>query len=88
MNDERLFVVPLAGQNFKFFALNAEDDAVGLVDADAPPAAQVVAKGLRVADAGDSVAVDALQEQVDALERLGVLSLPGEILRDIPECLE
>ena len=79
MNGEWSFVVPFAGQNLKFFALNAEDDAVGLVDADTPPAAQVVAERLRIADAGDAVAVDALQKQVDALESLGVLSLPSKI---------
>ena len=66
-------------QDCEFFALDAEDDTVGLVDADTPPAAQVVAKGFWIADAGDAVTVDALQEQVDVLERLGVLSLPDEI---------
>ena len=53
-----------AGQDLKFFALDAEDDAVGLVDADTPPAAQVVAEEFRIAGARDAVAVDALQGRI------------------------
>lgn len=76
----RLVVMAFTGEDFKGIVDDSKDDAVGLVDADTPPAAQVVAQRFGVADAGCAVAVDALEKLVDALERLGILTLPGKVL--------
>ena len=78
-------IMPLALQDFERVFIgreraDAEDDAVCLVDAYAPPSAEIAAKRFGIADAGRTVAVYALEKQVDALECFGVFSLPGNIL--------
>ena len=77
-------VMPLALKDLKrvFFrrdCADAEDDSVFLINAYTPPAAEVALKRFGIADAGRSIAVDALKKQIDALERLGILSLPVKI---------
>ena len=60
-------IMSLALQDFKcvFFwreCADAEDDAVCLVDAYAPPAAEIAAERFWIADAGRAVAVYALEK--------------------------
>ena len=70
-----------AGEDFKLLACDAKDETVGLVDANTPPSAEVVAQGLGVADARRTIAIDALKQLVDAFKRFGILLLPKKVFR-------
>ena len=76
----RSTVMAFAGEDFECVSREAENNAVGLVDAYAPPSGKVAAQWLGIADAVGAVAFDALNEHVDASERFRVLPLPVEIV--------
>ena len=70
----------LAGTDDEEPIHDLEDDAVLFVDADAPPAGAIATKRFWVADAGRAVALNALDELVDAPKRLPVLRLPTDVI--------
>ena len=72
--------MPLAGADDKEAVFDLEDDAVLLVDADAPPAGVIATKRFWAADAGRAVALNALDELVDAPKRLSVMRLPLDVI--------
>ena len=77
-------VMPFALKNleyvfFRCYCANAEDNPVFLVDAYTSPAAEIAAKRFWVADTSSSVAIDALKELINALERLDILQLSSKI---------
>lgn len=81
----RLLVMPHAGADDELAVVDSEDQAVGFVDADTPPSAEVPLEGFGLPDGGVAVSVDALDERVDTLQgflvaQRPVLKLfPGEI---------
>ena len=58
--------MPLAGQNFNAIFDYAENKAVGLVDANAPPSSQIMSQRFGSADAIITVALDVLKQLVYA----------------------
>ena len=55
------------------------DESVRVIDAATPVSGKVAAQGFGFADAGVTVALDVLDQRVDALERLLVFKLPAGI---------
>lgn len=77
-------VMPFALKNLEYvflrcYCVNAEDNAVFLVDAYTPPAAKITSKWFGISDTSRTIAVYALKEQVDAFERPDILRLPSKI---------
>ena len=61
-------------------ALDHEDKAVLLVDADAPPADEVASQGFGLPDAVIAISLYARDERIDAFERTPIKTLPLKVL--------
>ena len=68
------------GVDDQLSVLNDKDEPVLFVNANTPPSGEIPRKRLRLADAIISVALDAGDERVDALQRTAVKPLPFEVL--------
>lgn len=68
--------MPHARANDEDAIVYSEDESVRFVDSDAPPSREITLERLGLADARIAVAINALNERVDSLERLAVASRP------------
>ena len=69
-------VMSHARADYEDAIVNSKDKSVGLVDSDAPPSREITFERLGLADARIAVAINALNERVDSLERLAVARRP------------
>ena len=65
-----------AGDNINDLSLLIVNNAIGFVNAAAPPAAQVAPQRLRLADPLVGASLNILYQRVDPFQRLFVLCLP------------